>query len=218
VARRAPDPSARIALLKAARKSLVASKIKGPVNADEMAKIAGLTWRALKVQVEADPEWPCLMRGSEGVAYQFDPKAVLDHMVRRHEEKLKHRTSRNRDIARLAGISPDLADTGMTLDELRVLDQLQVSTQKRKIEQGAYVPLADYEAVIADMLTTIQSEILSTVGRLDPSGKWPAQIRHQVREEGRSLLVRLHDKLAAMLNPDASTARRNRRGARTARP
>jgi hypothetical protein len=215
--RKAPDPSARIALLKRARSELAKKKIKGPVNAEEMATIAGLTWRALKPQVEADADWPCLMRGSEGVAYQFNPKAVLDHMIARLEEKLKERTTRNRRIAEMAGIAPDLADTGMSLDELRVLDQLQVSTQRRKIEQRNYVPLVEFEAVIADVLSTMQAETLSMVGRLDPAGKWPPLVREQVREEGRNLLVRIHDKLGKRLTSDARASSRDRKGARATR-
>lgn len=217
MARQAPDQSARIALLKAARANLRKQKIKGPVNADEMAKIAGQTWRNLKPQIEADPEWPCLMRGSEGVAYQFDPKAVLDHMVKRLEEKLKERTDRNRRIAEMAGFQPELADTGLSIEELRHLDQLQTSVQRRKIEQRSYVPLADHEAIIADLFSTMQAETLSTVGRLDPAGKWPALVRAAVREEMRSLLVRIHDQLGSHLNPDAKSARRGRTGARAAR-
>lgn len=217
MARQSPDPSARIALLKAARVNLVKSKIKGPVNGHEMAKIAGMTWRNLKFQIEADPDWPCLMRGSEGVAYQFDPRKVLDHMVRRLQAKLNERTTRNRRIAEMAGFDPDLADTGLSIDELRQLDALQVSVQRRKIEQRTYVPLGEFEAVLADVFSTMQAETLSLVGRLDPSGRWPAPVRADVKDELRSLLVRLHDKLGKNFNPNARTARSRRRGAGAAR-
>lgn len=217
MARQPPDPSARIALLKERRAQLVKRKIKGPVNGEEMAKIAGVTWRSLKPQIEEDPEWPCLARGSEGVAYQFKPREVLDHMIRRLEEKLKDRTARNRRIAEMAGFDPKLADTGMSLEELRQLDTLQVSVQRRKIEQRSYVPLDEFEAIIADVFTTIQAETLSTAGRLDPSGKWPGPVRAAVKEEMRSLLVRLHDKLGSRFNPNAGTAGGNRRGTRATR-
>ena len=223
MARQAPDPTARIALLKAARAKLVKSKIKGPVNADEMAKIAGMTWRNLKPQVEEDADWPCLMRGSEGVAYQFDPKKVLDHMVKRLEAKLQERHDRSARLAKIAGFPEELAQTGLSIEELRHLDALQVSVQRRKIEQRNFVPLAEFEAVIADVFSTMQAETLSLVGRLDPSGRWPATVRADVKDELRSLLVRLHDKLGARFNPDAvrtsraGTAGRSRRGARAAR-
>jgi hypothetical protein len=217
LARQAPDPSARIAALKERRKQFVASKVKGPLNAEEMAAAIGMTWRQLKTYVEADPDFPCLLRGSEGSPYQFDAKKVFDHLIRFFESKLKERNDRNRRIAEMAGFEPEMADTGLSLEELRQLDFLQTSNQRKKIEQRQYVPLAEFEGVIADVFTTIQSETLSMVGRLDPAGKWPALVREQVREEGRNLLVRIHDKLGKRLNPDAVTTGRGRRGAQAAR-
>lgn len=217
MARKAPDPSARIALLKAARDNLRKAKIKGPVNADELAKIVGMTWRQLKTYVEPDPDFPCLMRGSEGVAYQFDPKAALDYLIKRFERELEARKQRNKRIAQMAGFPEEMADTGLSLEDLRLLDQLQVNAQRRKIEQGLYVTAAEHEAAVTDLLTTMREETLSAVGRLDPSGKWPAVIRNQVREELRSILVRVHDKLGEHFNPDVQTARAGSGRTRAAR-
>lgn len=217
MARKASDPTARIAQLKAARAKFVKSKIKGPLNGGEMAQAVQMSWRWFKQIVDDDDGFPCLLRGSEGSPYQFDPRPVFDHMIKRLQEQLQDRSTRNRRLAEVAGISPELADSGMSLEEIRMLDAIQVSTQRRKIEQRLYVQLAEHEAVIADVFSTIQAEVLSTAGRLDPSGRWQAAIRNQVREEMRNLLVRLHDRLGARLNGNAGTARGNRRGARASR-
>jgi hypothetical protein len=212
------DPSARIELLKARRAKFVKSKIKGPVQAEELAQIVGMSWRStLKPMVDEDPNFPCLMRGSEGVAYKFDALKAIDYIIKVLAAKLKERTTRIAAMAEMAGFDPQLAEAGMSLDELRTLDALQVSMQRRKIEQRNYVPLAEFEATIADIFSTIQAELLSTAGRLDPSGRWPAAVRNAVREEMRSVLVRTHDKLGKRLNPNAATAPRRTGRARSAR-
>lgn len=217
MARAAPDPSARIAQLKAARAKFVKSKIKGNLNADEMAKACGVTWRTLKPLVEADPNWPCLMRGSEGSAYQFQPLKVFDYWIRKLEAQLAERRSKASKIAKLAGFSEEMAATGMSLEDLRTIDAMQVSQQRRRIEQGSYVPLAHHEAVMIDVFTTLQTELLATVSRLDPAGKWPPPVRTSVQDSMKSLLVKLHDKIGAKFDPHAQPAGRTGKRARAAR-
>jgi hypothetical protein len=117
------------------------------------------------------------MRGSEGRLPVRSAAGARSHDQAAARSSCRIGRRATAVIAEVAGISPELADSGMSLEELRMLDaMLQVSTQRRKIEQRLYVPLAEHEAVIADVFTTMQAEVLSTVGRLDPSGKWPAAV------------------------------------------
>jgi hypothetical protein len=217
MSRKAPDPSARIALLKAARANLVKLKIKGPLNGDEMAKACGVTWRTLKPMLEADPKWPCLMRGSEGVAYQIEPRSFIDYWIKKLEAQLAERRSKAEKIALIAGFAPEVAATGLSLEELRQLDAMQINAQRRKIEQGTYIPLAKFESIIVDILTTMQTETLATVSRMDPAGKWPPEVRAGVAEAMKSLLVRLHDKLGAKFDPDVQSDSAPRKRVRTPR-
>lgn len=223
MSRQPSDPSARLALLRDALDKTRA-ELKGKkgdarfVNADEMAAIAGITWKAMKPQVEADPKWPVQRKGSEGVAYLFAPVKVLEHMIAGLEAKLAQREERAARIARMSGVAVAPAQASLDVRELKAIDDLQTSVQRRKIEQGFYVKRADHEATVADIFSTMQAETLATVSRLDPAGRWPATVRVEVADAMRTLLVRLHDKIGAKLKPDDSgPTRPGRSRARAAR-
>lgn len=218
MARQAPDPSARLATLRAARAKLVATPdVPERVTAGEMAKIVGLSWRRLSDQIEKDPDFPVARRGSEGLSYEFAPLDVVDHMIRRLDEQLDTRRAKAERMAAIAGMPAETASHGLSIDELIKLDGLQTAVQRRKIEQRQYVRADEHANVIADIFTTMQSETLAITGRLDPAGRWPANVRAEVTEAMRSLLVRLHDKLGDRLDPDARSKSAPRKRARRAR-
>lgn len=217
MSRKTPNPSPRIAKLEAARKTIRRKLI---VNGEDLSKIVGLTWRRLRDLVEADPEWPVIRKGSEGVSYEFDAKAVLDHMIRRAKEQMVGRHKRADRIATMSGvlISPELlAQDQLSINDLRTIDTLQTSAQRRKIEQRHYVRRDEAEAVITDLFSTMQAETMATVSRLDPAGRWPSQVRAEVAEAVRGLLVTLHDKVGDWLKPDAGPKAGTRGRAKPAR-
>jgi hypothetical protein len=186
-------------------------------NADEMAAIAGMTWRNLKPQVDEDPAFPIVSRGSEGKPWVFDGRAVLDHMIARLELEAKEQQAREERVALMAGISPDLAASGMSVADLVKIDQLQTNAQRRKIEQGEYVRRDDAENAITGMFTTMQSETLATVSRLDPAGQWPPEVRAAVADALRTLLVRVHNGVSGWLKSDAGSGSETRRTVSRAR-
>jgi hypothetical protein len=212
--RRAADPAARLERLRGARKRLKRGEL---FNADEMAGVAGMTWRNMKPMVEADANWPVLRRGSEGVAWQFEGRAVLDHMIAALEVAQRERDARAARVAKMTGITVEQAQSGLSVSDLAKIDQLQTSAQRRKIEQREWVRRDEAESVITGVFTTIQSETLATVSRLDAAGRWPANVRAEVADEMRSYLVRLHDQVAGWLTPDAGPKSKPRIRANRAR-
>lgn len=200
MARRAVDPSARIVRLQAARDLLKAGDV---LNLEEMATAAGITSRHLKPMIDEDPDFPVIQRGSEGVAWQFDAFKVIAHMIARAEQTLAERRARIERLQDLAGIVVPEVPMDLSLPEIRELDRLQTAAQRRKIEQGNYVPKADFQAVVGDLLAFFQRETLGLISRIDAEGKLPAAIREAVEEDLRDMLVRTHDSVAKHLSADA---------------
>lgn len=212
--RRRSDPSPRLTMLRNARRKLKKGEM---FNADEMAAVAGMTWRNMKPQVEADPKWPTVRRGSEGVAWQFNGRDVLGHMIGKLEVEQKERDARSARVAAMAGIPAEVARSGISVADLVKIDQLQTSAQRRKIEQREYVRRIEAENVITGIFTTMQSETLSLVAKLDPAGRWPASVRSEISDELRTLLVKLRDQVEGWLTEDARSTGGARRRVNRAR-
>lgn len=209
MARTPADPSARLAVLRAAR-AIVGEGDK--LNQAELATAIGLTTRQLREHLAEHPEWPVEQRGSEGKDYIFDGGAILDAMIAHWEGKLREREERAERIAKLAGITvPAEAAGRLSLQDLREIEKLGREAQRRKIEQRDYVPKAEHEAVLTDVFTTVQTEILSAHAVLDPAGKWPPDVRADVIDFGRTLLVTIHDKIKDRLTDERSGRRARKR-------
>lgn len=202
--RKIADPTARLAALREARKAVKKGEV---FNADDMAAITGQTWRNLKPQVDADPGWPILKRGAEGVAWQFDGRAVLDHMIAGLEAQAKARDERERRKAELAGIharSPE--KTGLTVGEYAEIDRMQTAAQRRKIEQRVYTLDSEHRQVVTLIFSTVQNELLAAPSRLDAAGQWSPEIRANVADALRTLAVRIHDQVKDKLTEYARPA------------
>jgi hypothetical protein len=214
--RKPADPTARLALLTAARAQVEPGTI---LNAADMARVAGMTWRNLNITIERDPAFPVVKRGSEGIAWEFNAAAAIDHMIGVCRSVIADNDQHAARIARMAGMDvPASIGAGLSLQDFTIVDRLQREAQRRKIEQRDYVPRREVERLVEGMLGLVQNNMIGRAGKLDPAGKWPAQIRAEIVEEDRSFLVRLHDHLGAWLKDDAKRSRRARSrigGART---
>jgi hypothetical protein len=211
MARTPADPSARLAILREVRKHIKAGE---EFIGDEMAKVLRLSWRHLSELIDEHPEWPVLQRGSEGVPWRFEGRALIDAMIAHYEAVQKERAARSARIQQLSGLPiPKEAAGRYSLAELKQIDGLQREVQRRKVEQRGYVTIEEHRRVITSIFTTIQTEILSAAPELDPAGKWPADVRADVIDRNRTLLVRLHDQVRDRLTDDVRPARRARRRA-----
>lgn len=212
----ATDPTAYADALTAARADAAPATI---VHAQELARAIGATWRIVEGWIHRDPDFPVRRRGGQGTPWQFDLIPVLDHLIARAEALTAARRARKADVSRLAGFgggeaaSPlaadppagpgaaaaEVADRGAEARGLKALAEARMQIHKLKVLQGEYVRRDRVEALLADLMATMQAETLAVSAKRDPGGLWPPEVRVAVDEEQRNVLVTVRDKLDAAL-------------------
>lgn len=203
----AVSPADYLEQLSAGRKAAVTGAL---VNAGELARAAGVTWRILERWIIADPEFPVVQRGRMGEPWQFDLVAALDHLLSRARSLAAGRGARRAEVARLAGFggaegvppSPDAstgpgaaADRAADARGLKALAEAQMTTHRLKQMQGEYVRSDAAKALLSDMMTTMQTETLAISSKLDAAGQWPPDLRASIEAELRDVLLVVQDKL-----------------------
>lgn len=197
------NPSARLAILRASRKKAKKADI---VAMSEMAKILGMTPRNLKITINGDPDLPILSRGAEGIAYQFNVIAVLDHLIARCLTAIGIRNKQAARMARLSGVDVSLdldasTDTApLTTSEIRELGQGQITAQKLKMMQMQFVRADGLASFLDTYHGHFQSNTLGLMGKIDPAGQLPAATRLLVEDGMRNLLVELQNMMDRFLD------------------
>lgn len=203
------DQTARLEQWRAARKAIGRRK-KVRLNAEELAKLLGWTWRYLRQRIDADQDFPVEQRGNMGVPWQFDAAAVLDHLIALASRALQERERRTAEVSRLAGLGgtvvhspgdnpagPGSAARDM-LERARAISALldvQARVRSDKQRLGRLVDVDAAKAVLWEMMTTMQTETLAVSAKLDPAGQWEPSLRAGVDEALRNVLVHVRDKL-----------------------
>lgn len=197
MARKIADPTERLRLLSARREVATPEDI---VNAEEMAQIAGITWRNLKIQIDQDPHFPIRKRGAEGSAWEFSVIDVLDHMIGQLRSKIERRDERERRKHELIGaVAEEEIPSGLTLSDFSEINRIQTDMQRRKIEQGLWIEKSRHVEVITAIFMTIQQRITAWPSKLDAAGLLPPDVRAAMKDESRTLLVDIHDALGESL-------------------
>ena len=212
--RKPADPAARLSLLRAAREN---AKPDDELNANEMAGALGMTWRNLRLTIDDDADLPVVARGGEGIAWQFNAVAVLDHMIAKCEAMLADRAKRATKLERLSGLrlqdsdakpakgrrraatAPPPIEAPMSSTELREIGQAQLTAHKLKEMQGKLVVADPMRRFLADYHTTMQAETLGLLGKIDPGGQLPAPVRLNIEDSMRTLLVNLQGRMERFL-------------------
>jgi hypothetical protein len=178
---------------------------KGDVlNRPEMAKVLEMTDRNLSIIMEKDPDFPIAVRGRQGVAYQLDGRAVIDHMIAGCRALLAERKKRATRLNRLASAGADVAaaeaeDETLSPQDLKITGDAQMTAHKLKLAQGKYLPKDAALAFMLDYHGRFQSETLGLLSRVDPAGQWPAEVRKGVDDGMRTLLVNLQAAMDAFI-------------------
>lgn len=193
--RRSYDPQARLVMIKPVLAEVKPGEL---VNADEMAKLARMTWQNLKTTIDKDSSFPVASRGGMGVAWAFDAHAVLSYMVEGYEAQVSRLTETATRLAKLSGIS-DAAENDMSdaqrmtpLEIKQMTEALMAQTRLRQMQRDL-VALADVKNTISEIFSTLQAEALAFIGSYDPAGTLPADIREAIMDHQRKLLVKLQD-------------------------
>ena len=190
MAREKGDPTRLIARLKAA---LETARPRDTANAELMAQIAGMTWRnLLKTHIEPDADFPILARGAEGVAWEFNVRAVLRHMIKRADERIAHNVRRAKDQARLTGfIVPD-EDLGLDIAQLRHQQVMTFDLIDRMAASGELVSRTEVTAQFAGVLQHLRDFTVGLTTQRDPEGKWPPERRRQHEDDCRAIALEIH--------------------------
>lgn len=206
------DPVGRLAVLKAARKSI--GRKRPVLNADEMAQVAGMTWRNLKLIIDRDEDFPVLARGDMGVPWQFEAVTVLNHLIAQAQAAQAARERRTATITRLSGLSgaapvppnggqpAGLGSAAEMLQHVRAfaaMVDVQARIRGEKQKQGQLVDAEEVRNLLWDLMTTMQTETLAVSAKLDPAGQWEPTLRAQVDEALRNVLVTVRDRLEQKL-------------------
>lgn len=210
--RKPADPAARLALLRAAREN---AKLDDVLNHREFAHACGMTPRNLKLTIDSDESFPVQSRGGEGIGYQYHVITALDYMIAKCEALLADRAERAGKLERLSGLRLTTADdkpvkrrrravepvaeAPLSSAEIREIGQAQLTAHKLKEMQGLLVVAEPMRRFMADYHTTLQTETLGLLGKIDPAGQLPAQVRLQVEDSMRTLLVNLQGRMERFL-------------------
>jgi hypothetical protein len=194
--RKPADPSARLALLRPALKQVKRGE---KLNADDMAKVAQMTWRNMKLTIDKDADFPIDFRGGPGIAWVFDAAKVLKHLIVQCEKAIADRGIKAARMARLSGQPAEYADQGpadsgeapLAPNELKLLFDSQMVSHKLKEAQKKFMPRDATLAFLMDYHSQMQTETLGLLGKIDPAGQWPADVRKAVEDTMRSLLLNL---------------------------
>ena len=192
MARKPADPAARLAILKAARKRVRKGE---KLGAFPMAEAAGMSWVNLRTMINGDENFPIERRGTNGVEWIFDARAVIDYLIRGCEAGLSERRKHNEKLARIAGFDVDEVPevAGLSIDDLRKLADLVAQVQREKNRQGQLVSTAEMEKLSAQYHQVVLDAFMGAVQRIDPTGAIGPQEREKLDNELRNVLVKIQD-------------------------
>jgi hypothetical protein len=198
-------PPIRSARLACSRRPGQGSSPKLILNAEAMAKVAGMTWRNLKLIIDADDDAADQERGDMGVPWEFDAAAVLDHLISSSSDgAFRARGAdggvippcRSRRAGR--GNSPSDRPAGVAGSASQMLRGAQGDQRRHRCpgqgpgrEAGAGpagrcrgrrgAPLGhDDDDADRDARVAVED---------GPAGQWPPELRGQVEEELRNVLL-----------------------------
>lgn len=181
----------RLEQLRAARKRIRKGEM---LTAEPMASLLSLSWKTLGEEIAKDPGIPVAQRGSRGVEWQFDARAVVDYFIRREEAVAR----KARRVAELGGLGAAGADAvaSMGIADLAKAEAVATSVQRRKIEQGIYTLRDAVERAAESYNDAVVSAIVDSAQRADPTGAWPPEMRAMFDNEMRNVLLAVHDAAA----------------------
>lgn len=203
------DPVGRLAKLEAVRAGVKRGTV---VNAAELEKVLGITWRFLKQMIDADAAFPVKTRGDMGVPWEFHLLKVVDHLIKQARTAQADRERRFAEVSRFAGLganpgvsSPgDRASDGSgtaardMLEQARALDallSLQTKVRQERERQNQLLDRVKVQEFLWRWLSTLQSEVLAIRQRLDKAGTLSLEMRQALDDELASILVSMRDAL-----------------------
>jgi hypothetical protein len=210
------DPNQLIARLEAA-----AAKAgpKSVADAALMAEIVGMTWRnLLKTYIEPDKDFPIVARGSEGVAWQFNIRAVLKHLIKRAQQRIDANLQRVQERASLLGFTVPDEEQGLSFADVTRLADLTYRVENEKVSQGERISRDRHRLVVGGLMMKLRDSLQGSISRIDPAGKLPPVVKEALTEQVTAIMLTCHKDAQAFLEESRAPTKppRNRRTARQA--
>lgn len=170
-----------------------------------MAAHVQMTWANLKKMLVKDADIPVLSRGAEGVPWRFDVAATLDYLIAKAEREAAEIAARKHRLEELSGVtvpSPDGSaspSVASNAREIRNLAEAQMAIFKMAQQQRLYVPRDAVAKLLNDLMSMFRDEVLAAEARIDPTGQLPANVRVLLRDEVRTLLTAVRDRVDEFL-------------------
>ena len=157
--------------------------------------------------------------GLQPNAIVYPARVALEAMLeyaQRHETAAKAKAARTQAILGRARAA-DESIAMHTPNELAALNRTMIEMENREREQRLYIPVAEVQAVAADVFSEISDFVGGFTNKLDPHGVLAPDLRKRMDEVGREALLSFHRRMRDMLGGDA-VAQGNRDTPYRARP
>lgn len=137
------------------------------VNLQELADLIGVSTNTLATRIRQCPDFPVLSRGSNGVAYEFDPIAAVGwwkaDQARDEEAAAARRRGLNKLQEDMFGRQADEppAAKGPTPQERKTLIEAQLAADKLRRLRGELVERAPLESALASAMVELRTKLLN---------------------------------------------------------
>jgi hypothetical protein len=160
-----------------------------------MCDLVQTGWVTLRALINSTPEFEAsgvVVRGKEGVAWQFRAKAmvrmlIVDRACRMVAEKRKARAA-VKDAGAETIIEPGAANS---IKHAKDILDLNRAVRSEEVEQGRLISAKQSEEDFREWNLTAQSAILESAQHADPNNLWPVEVREQWEHSSGNILIAL---------------------------
>lgn len=171
------------------------------VNMDEMAGILGVSLPTMRALLKRYEDFPVLSRGAKGIAWQFDPEAVVAFMRDQQEAERAAQAARDELLAQvvLPGLDPpEGAGTVSAQDRLRTAQAMRAEDALAK-ERGFLVAKHEMRAALIGIWPELTRSILAIPGQMARQHNLPPAVERDMRNRAITALRDTHGRLTHAL-------------------
>ncbi|QZP06809.1 hypothetical protein [Caenibius sp. WL] len=184
---------ARLRSLEKAKERAAALKRGETMTAQPMAKFLGVSWPVLRGwcdEVEGFEQSGAFERGANGIEYTFRPRKTVDHLLKHFKTLADTAAARSRRTKRIiAGAALDAVPDDYSIDEMNKMFALSMRVQESRERQGQLVEAGSLLEMLRRVFSEMQQAALRAVQEHDPTGQWPVEVRENVENVSRSILL-----------------------------
>jgi phage terminase Nu1 subunit (DNA packaging protein) len=164
-------------------------------NFEEMADKLGISKPTLREWISRYEEFPVLARGSNGIAWRFDPGEVIAFVTRKREEEAAADAQRMELLGQMPLPFEAPADgtaRGVDLAEMGQLYKLARAADELALSRGQLLRVADVREPLAEMIARLRSSALSLPRRWGTRHNLPAPVVAELKRDLEEWLTEMH--------------------------